>query len=92
MGLHNEPGARILNPTPSPEHTIKEMLNLIFDTDQDRNFVPFKEGDWVLLYVNNLGGMSILEMGGIVSEATIDREGTPYSDRESPLLELYDLP
>ena len=70
MGLHNEPGARILNPTPSPEQTIKEMLDLIFDTNPDRNFVQFKEDDRVLLYINNLGGMSILEMGGIVSETT----------------------
>lgn len=83
MGLHNEPGARILNPTPSPEATIKEMLDLIFDTDSDRNFVQFKEDDRVLLYVNNLGGMSILEMGGIVSEATrqLERDRRVRIDR-----------
>ena len=68
MGLHNEPGVRILDQTPSPEETIKHMLDLIFDTSEDRDFTPFHPGERVILYINNLGGMSVLEMGGIVSE------------------------
>jgi dihydroxyacetone kinase len=74
MGLHNEPGVQILDPTPSPEETIKSMLDLIFDTSPDRNFTGFKPEDRVVLFVNNLGGMSILEMGGIVSE-TVNQLG-----------------
>lgn len=70
MGLHNEPGVRLLNPTPSPTKTIEQMLELIFDESDDRRFVEggFGKDDKVVVYVNNLGGMSVLEMGGIVSE------------------------
>ena len=69
MGLHNEPGVRILNPTPDPSTTIKEMLSLIFEDSTERGFVKFNRdgSDIVVLFVNNLGGMSILEMGGIVN-------------------------
>jgi dihydroxyacetone kinase len=89
MGLHNEPGVRILDPTPSPEETIKEMLDLIFDTSSDRNFTGFKAGDCVALFINNLGGMSVLEMGGIVDE-TVKQLGKPSNDSSGTTEQSFD--
>ena len=68
MGLHNEPGVELLDPTPNPTDTIREMLDLIFDDSEERSFVKFLPKSKVILFVNNLGGMSVLEMGGVVSE------------------------
>jgi dihydroxyacetone kinase len=36
--------------------------------DPERSFVKFKDGDDVVLLVNNQGGMSALEMGAVVDE------------------------
>lgn len=47
--------------------------------DPDRSFVPFKNDgtDCVVLFVNNLGGLSELELGAIVGEAknALDKQG-----------------
>ena len=69
MGLHNEPGVRILDPIPPAEESIREMLGLVFEDSAERGFVKFSKGDKVVLFVNNLGGMSVLEMGAITSLA-----------------------
>lgn len=37
-------------------------------SDPDRSFVPFKGRDNVVLLVNNLGGLSELELGAVVAE------------------------
>lgn len=40
--------------------------------DTERAFVPFhKSGDVLVLFVNNMGGMSVLEMYAVVDEAHI---------------------
>jgi dihydroxyacetone kinase len=45
------------------------MLDLILNQeDPERAFVKFKEGDELVLLVNNQGGMSALEMGAVVDE------------------------
>jgi dihydroxyacetone kinase len=41
------------------------MLN---QDDPERAFVKFKEGDELVLMVNNQGGMSVLEMFAVVDE------------------------
>lgn len=47
-------------------------------TDPDRSFVPFKNDgtDRVVLLINNLGGLSELELAAIVGEAkiTLDKQ------------------
>jgi dihydroxyacetone kinase len=49
---------------PTPEALIKDLLSLILsDEDLDRAFVPFKADDDVVVFINNVGGMSVLEMG-----------------------------
>lgn len=66
MGIHNEPGSE-RSELQLPE-LVDKMLNQLLDTDdEDRAFLNFSTQD-VVLMVNNLGGVSVLEMGGIVTE------------------------
>ena len=71
MGIHNEPGNRRLSPVPPLNELVKQLLeNVMSTTDPERSFIPFKgKGDKVVLLVNNLGGVSELELGGLVREA-----------------------
>lgn len=85
LGLHNEPGVRRTE-LQSAEKIISEMLELIL-TSQDgdhsngRNeggehmgFLGYGPGgsvDDVVLFVNNLGGISQLEMGAVLDETLI---------------------
>lgn len=46
------------------------MLNLLLErNDPDRSYVAYGPSDAVVLFVNNMGGMSTLEMGAVVDEA-----------------------
>ena len=71
MGIHNEPGNRRLSPVPPLNELVKQLLeNVMSTTDPERSFISFKgKGDKVVLLVNNLGGVSELELGGLVREA-----------------------
>lgn len=67
MGIHNEPGSE-RRTTDLPE-LVQTMLSYCLDTsDKDRNFLDISEKDEVILLVNNLGGVSVLELGGITNE------------------------
>jgi triose/dihydroxyacetone kinase / FAD-AMP lyase (cyclizing) len=67
MGIHNEPGSQTVQA--SLPDLIKIMLAQMLDpNDKDRHYVDVKKGDDVILFVNNLGGVSMLEIGGIVAE------------------------
>jgi len=73
LGIHNESGHKRIALPPLSE-LMAQLLELITNTsDPERSFVPFKNdgSDEVVLVVNNLGGLSELEMGGIVKSATI---------------------
>ncbi|KAL2818031.1 Dak1 domain-containing protein [Aspergillus granulosus] len=66
MGVHNEPGLRTITPIPPPEVLIRSMLAYALDpNDPERHFVTFNPGDDVCLLVNNLGGLSTLEIEGL---------------------------
>ncbi|OJD34238.1 dihydroxyacetone kinase [Diplodia corticola] len=67
MGIHNEAGSeRKEVDFPS---LVKNMLSKLLDpTDTDRSFISISEKDETVLLVNNLGGVSPLEMGGITAE------------------------
>lgn len=70
MGIHNEAGTSKHELTTVAE-LVDQMLTKIIDTeDEERAYVPFKlDGkDEVVLLVNDLGAVSQLELGGIVSE------------------------
>ncbi|KAL5322380.1 hypothetical protein ACEPPN_010353 [Leptodophora sp. 'Broadleaf-Isolate-01'] len=66
MGIHNESGSRILNPPPDAASLIEMMLDqLLSTTDSDRSYVDMRDAENIVLLVNNLGGISVLELGGI---------------------------
>jgi dihydroxyacetone kinase len=67
MGIHNEAGSERTSAT-LPE-LVKTMLKYCLDVaDQDRNFSKITEKDEVVLLVNNLGGVSPIELSGITNE------------------------
>ncbi|KAK4702783.1 triose/dihydroxyacetone kinase / FAD-AMP lyase (cyclizing), partial [Phenoliferia sp. Uapishka_3] len=71
MGIHNEAGI-VKEKLTSSKELIKKMLAYVTDTtDSERAFLPFKHDgkDEVALLVNNLGGMSELELSSITNDA-----------------------
>lgn len=70
-GIHNEPGLNII-PLTTYASLVSDMVSLLTSTsDPDRSFVPFANDgtDEVVLMVNNLGGISELELSGILGAA-----------------------
>lgn len=68
-GIHNEPGAQRLSPFPSVEDLIDHLLKLVCDPkDPERGYVKFGDNDDVVLFVNNYGGVSNLELGALTQE------------------------
>ncbi|KAI1171436.1 dihydroxyacetone kinase [Nemania sp. FL0916] len=66
MGIHNEAGSGRAK-VELPE-LVKTMLAQLLDkNDRDRAFLNVNSNEVVLL-VNNLGGVSVLELGGITAE------------------------
>lgn len=65
MGIHNEPGVKRF-PQQSKRQLVETMVKLLTDTeDKERAFVPWKKGDEAVVMLNNLGGMSELELVGL---------------------------
>lgn len=71
IGIHNEAGCkRVRGRDAELPSVVREMLLELLDTnDTERAFLKSQTRDFVLL-VNNLGGLSVLELGSIVSEVT----------------------
>jgi dihydroxyacetone kinase len=75
MGIHNEAGSERADLT--LVSLVKKMLAQMLDSnDQDRNFLSVTKTDKTILLVNNLGGVSPLELGGIVTEVSIQLAST----------------
>lgn len=74
MGIHNEQGCeRVKTDLPG---LVKTMLKKLLDMkDEDRAFLRIEPSDTVVLLVNNLGGVSALEMGGITTEVVLQLKG-----------------
>ncbi|KAK8209554.1 Dak1 domain-containing protein [Phyllosticta capitalensis] len=68
MGIHNEAGSE-RREVDLPA-LVKNMLAKLLDaSDKDRNFININgQQDKTVLLVNNLGGVSPLELGGVVAE------------------------
>ncbi|KAK0715899.1 dihydroxyacetone kinase [Lasiosphaeris hirsuta] len=68
-GPHNEPGYKKLSPAPTPQGLVQQILKYCLDQDDPlRSYVKFNAGDETVLLVSNFGGMSNLELGGLVDE------------------------
>jgi triose/dihydroxyacetone kinase / FAD-AMP lyase (cyclizing) len=68
-GPHNEPGYRKLKPKPDAEGLVQMILKYCLDeSDPQRGYVHFGEGDETCLVVSNFGGMSHLELCALVDE------------------------
>ncbi|KAI5790138.1 Dak1 domain-containing protein [Geopyxis carbonaria] len=77
MGIHNEQGSTRMG-IPELPTLIDMMLKQLLDkNDSDRNYLDPKENSqgWVLM-INNLGGVSPLELGGVTAEVLkqLDRQ------------------
>lgn len=73
MGIHNEPGSRRMKAT--LEELVRTMLVQLLDlNDEDRAFVKYKASDKFVLLINNLGGISTLELSGITAEVSLQLE------------------
>ncbi|KAK4185005.1 Dak1 domain-containing protein [Podospora australis] len=83
MGIHNEAGSgREVVELPG---LVQKMLKQMLDkNDKDRAFVNVNSNEVVLL-INNLGGVSVLEMGGIVAEVVTQLE-KDYNIRPARIL------
>ena len=69
MGIHNEQGSKRMIVPDAPELVKLLLRQLLDENDQDRAFLGRvqKEDEFVLM-INNLGGVSPLELGGITTE------------------------
>lgn len=74
MGIHNESGHQRLSPAPPLKELVPKLLELLTSTsDSERSFLPFQgQNDSVVLLINNLGGLSELELGAVVSQVRKD--------------------
>jgi triose/dihydroxyacetone kinase / FAD-AMP lyase (cyclizing) len=78
MGIHNEPGVNRLSSIPTSNELASKLLKLLLDqSDPDRAFVPFNQGDETVLLVNNLGSISNLELSAFAGIA-IDQLDKTY--------------
>jgi dihydroxyacetone kinase len=69
MGIHNETGCRVLSPRPDLPYLVDLMLDQLLDqNDMDRGYVNMNDAEEIVLLVNNLGGVSELEFGGITTQ------------------------
>lgn len=76
MGIHNEPGSH--RATVDLSGLVKTLLAQLLDwRDEDRAFLSVNNNDEVVLMINNLGGVSVLELGGITAEV-VDQLGNDY--------------
>ena len=75
MGIHNEEGfGRVKTDLPG---LVKTMLAQLLDqADKDRAFINVQKGEDVVLLVNNLGGLSVLELGAAANEVVSQLSAT----------------
>lgn len=84
MGIHNEEGFARVKAT--LKGLVETMLKQLLDqSDTDRAYINVKSGDEVVVMVNNLGGISPLELGAITTEV-IDQLDASYQIKPARLL------
>ncbi|CEJ61435.1 hypothetical protein PMG11_09970 [Penicillium brasilianum] len=74
MGIHNEPPIGSLPQSTSTEEVIRQMLDLLLNPDKaEHAFLGANAADpsrRVVCLINNLGGLSVLELGALTSMVT----------------------
>jgi dihydroxyacetone kinase len=66
MGIHNETGCRVLSPQPDLPSLVDMMLEQLLNmNDSERAYVNMQDAEEIVLLLNNLGSVSVLELGGI---------------------------
>ncbi|KAK2601643.1 hypothetical protein QQS21_004793 [Conoideocrella luteorostrata] len=84
MGIHNEEGfGRVKTDLSGLVSTMLEQL--LDQTDKDRAYINVQPPDGLVVLVNNLGGVSALELGAITTEV-VDQLDATYSVRPVRLL------
>ncbi|SCU90525.1 LAME_0E08944g1_1 [Lachancea meyersii CBS 8951] len=97
MGIHNEPGVKVLEPVPSTDDLIrKDMLPKLLDaSDKDRHFVEFSKDDEVVVLINNLGGVSNFVLSAIAAKTVEflkeDYGITPVQTITGTLMTSFDM-
>ncbi|KAF5556035.1 dihydroxyacetone kinase [Fusarium phyllophilum] len=74
MGIHNEPGSG-REKAELPDLVSKMLKQLLDTADKDRAFVNV-DSKQIVLMINNLGGVSVLELGGITAEVASQLESS----------------
>lgn len=77
MGIHNEAGSE-RDRLELPALVARMLSQLLDQEDRDRAFIKLANGSAakVVLMVNNLGGVSVLEMGGVTAEVVAQLDKT----------------
>ncbi|KAI5235697.1 dihydroxyacetone kinase [Aureobasidium subglaciale] len=78
MGIHNEAGSERTKADLSS--LVQRMLTHMLDGDKERGFLRVSDDDEAVILINNLGGVSVLEMGGIATEV-LDQLKKDYNIR-----------
>lgn len=72
MGIHNEAGSGRAK-VELPELVTRMLAQMLNSKDEDRAYLNVNSNEVVLL-INNLGGVSVLELGGITAEVVTQLE------------------
>ncbi|EZG11258.1 dihydroxyacetone kinase [Trichophyton rubrum CBS 735.88] len=73
MGIHNEPGSHRMKVT--VEEMIQTMLKQMLDqNDKERAFLKYSSSESFALLINNLGGVSTLELSALTAEVVLQLE------------------
>ncbi|KAK9459235.1 Dak1 domain-containing protein [Lipomyces oligophaga] len=69
LGIHNERGFKRISPIPKHPEIVSTLIDqLVLQDDPERSFVDFADSEEIILLLNNLGGLSPLELGSITAE------------------------
>ncbi|THY34605.1 dihydroxyacetone kinase [Aureobasidium pullulans] len=67
MGIHNEAGSERTK-ADLPDLVEQMLAHMLDEEDKERGFLKVSTEDETVVLINNLGGVSVLEMGGIATE------------------------
>lgn len=66
-GIHNEAGSERTK-ADLPDLVEQMLAHMLDEEDKERGFLKVSSEDETVVLINNLGGVSVLEMGGIATE------------------------